>query len=148
MIKCGVCKNEVKEELKKPKFTTVSVTPNEQTSISSSRKKKKKKDRFSGLNKDAVLSITPTPNKSYNTSNFMTLEVTPNVKSNGEKVKHKKRLFNQKQQNETINKLKKAKERKLKKNKQQKLKNLQSILNNSKQKSSPSLTLQRFLTSI
>ncbi|KAF2880049.1 hypothetical protein ILUMI_26118 [Ignelater luminosus] len=150
VIKCGVCKNEVTEKLKKAKQSSKAcITPKEQTSVSSPRKKKKRKDRFSGLNKDVILSVTPTPNKPHNTSNFVALEVTPNRKNNGEEFKHKKRLFTQNQQNQLINKLEKSRDKKLqKKSKQKKLKGLQSILNNSKQKSSSSSTLKQFLTSI
>lgn len=144
VMTCGVCKRVTNENLQKPERLDIGAVDEMATqNMSKSCKKKKKKDRFSGLNKEAVLSASP-HNKSFSTSHFMPLQATPVTKSHSERKEkvHKKNLFVENKQNSKISKKSKEKERK------KNLKGLQNMLNSPKQKKSPSATLKHFLTTI
>lgn len=57
IIKCTVCNNEVTKKLTKPPKNTK--LKKEVCTVIPKNKKKRRRDRFSGLNQEAVLSINP-----------------------------------------------------------------------------------------
>lgn len=138
VITCKFCKKETLIKLEKPKKIINS------KAIKTSLKKKrkiKKKDKFCGLNQEAVLSLTPKNTKSFVTSDFIPLKKSKKLKT----VK----LSKKKTVKEIIQKVVPKLSIRESQNKLKKKNRLKEFLNTSSSNtSSPTVNLKHFLQTL